>query len=165
MPASINERLYVPTTDQIPSSRPIPFPHPSSPLQVRHACLSVVSKVLYVSSPGMLEGGLRDLPICSFISGLLSGRDSSAVAYAMQMAEVLMDRLPGMYRVHFLKEGVLHAINQLAGTAPATSKASDPKSTESPDSEGQKASKGVSLSEPVEFKRQLCMLAFTVTKT
>ena len=124
--------------------------------QVRHACLSVMSKVLYVSSSEMLQEGLRGLAVCSFIGSLMSGRDNAAMAYALQMAEILMEKLPGIYRVQFLKEGVLHAINRLAGTAPvpasaagtsagdvqaSSSDAPDPKST-SPGS-GQKGSKGV----------------------
>jgi E3 ubiquitin-protein ligase TRIP12 len=34
------------------------------------------------------------------------------------MAEILMEKLPELYRQHFLKEGVAHAIQQLASAPP-----------------------------------------------
>ena len=35
------------------------------------------------------------------------------------MAEILMDKLPGAYSQYFLKEGVVHALDQLAAVQPA----------------------------------------------
>lgn len=35
-----------------------------------------------------------------------------------QMAEILMEKLPGIYHQYFLKEGVVHAIDQLAAIEP-----------------------------------------------
>lgn len=35
----------------------------------------------------------------------------------LQMAEILMEKLPGVYSKYFLKEGVVHAMDQLAATA------------------------------------------------
>lgn len=88
--------------------------------QVRQTCLGAISKVLYASPADMLEENLRELSVSNFIAGLLMGRDTSAAAFAMQMAEVLIGKLPNVYRPLFLKEGVLHAMEQLASTpAPA----------------------------------------------
>ena len=108
-------------------------------MQVRHACLTAISKVLYVSTPAMLEEGIRDLPVSNFIGGLLGSRDTTVAAYAMQMAEVLMEKLPGIYCACFLKEGVVHALDQLAATAAVAEPAAAAAST-SP--EGDKAVKG-----------------------
>ena len=92
-----------------------------------------VCKILYVSTPEMLESNLKDQPVSNFVAGLLGGRDAAASAYAIQMAEVLMEKLPAIYRPYFLKEGVLHAMDQIAASAPAptagTSSHPEPKST------------------------------------
>ena len=40
------------------------------------------------------------------------------MAKALQLAEILMHKLPAIFSKHFLKEGVVHAIEQLAATAP-----------------------------------------------
>ncbi|GAX77476.1 hypothetical protein CEUSTIGMA_g4920.t1 [Chlamydomonas eustigma] len=93
---------------------------------VRHACLEAVSQIICASSSSMLEEGLRNLPVSNFIGSLLSGRDMTATAYAILMAEVLMEKLPNVYRSFFLKEGVVHAMDQLttAAAAPPVASAS-----------------------------------------
>ena len=40
------------------------------------------------------------------------------VARALQLAEVLMQKLPDVFLTYFAKEGVVHAIDQLAAAAP-----------------------------------------------
>ncbi|KIY91679.1 E3 ubiquitin-protein ligase [Monoraphidium neglectum] len=81
---------------------------------VRHRCLATVVKALYFSTPQQLEAALADLPISSFIASLLGGRDAKAQAYALQMGELLMEQLPHIFTSYFIKEGVVHAIQQLA---------------------------------------------------
>ena len=87
-------------------------------MQVRTQCLATVTKVLHFSESGALGEELTDLPISSFIASLLSQKDSATVAKALQLAEILMHKLPALFSKHFLKEGVVHAIEQLAGSAP-----------------------------------------------
>lgn len=87
-------------------------------MQVRTQCLATVTKVLHFSEPGALGEELTDLPISSFIASLLSQKDSATVAKALQLAEILMHKLPAIFSKHFLKEGVVHAIEQLAGSVP-----------------------------------------------
>lgn len=84
---------------------------------VRYTCLLAIVKVLHVTPAPLLEVALREVPICSFIAGLPSGRDAVASAYGLQMAEMLMDKLPCTFRTLFLKEGVLHAMEQLEASA------------------------------------------------
>ncbi len=87
-------------------------------LQVRNQCLATITKILHFSEPKALGEELGDLPISSFIAGLLTQKDSTIVAKALQLAEILMHKLPGIFSKYFLKEGVVHAIDQLAATAP-----------------------------------------------
>lgn len=85
---------------------------------MRNQCLATITKILHFSEPKALGDELGDLPISSFIAGLLSQKDSSTVAKALQLAEILMHKLPNIFSKYFLKEGVVHAIEQLAASAP-----------------------------------------------
>jgi hypothetical protein len=40
---------------------------------------------------------LKDLPISSFVASLMSARDTRCNAAAIQMAEILMQKLPGVF--------------------------------------------------------------------
>lgn len=102
----------VPQSDTLhccPTPQPLP--------QVRHKCLSTMVRLMHFSSPAMLEESLKDLAMSSFIATQLGARDTTTVAYAMHMSEILMDKLPAIFRTHFLKEGVVHAVEQLASQA------------------------------------------------
>ncbi len=95
--------------------------------QVRHRCLAAIVKVLYFASPDMLQTLLVDIPISSFIASLLGARDARSTAYALQMGEILMEQLPDTFRTYFVKEGVAHAVEELASSVSAAngSSASD----------------------------------------
>lgn len=86
---------------------------------VRSRCLGTITKLLAVGSPQQLQQVLSDLPISSFVASLLSSRDLKAQAAAIQMAEILMDKLPQVFAGFFVKEGVAHALEQLAAAAVA----------------------------------------------
>lgn len=45
---------------------------------------------------------------------MLASQDLRIVIGALQMASILMKRLPQVFGVHFHREGVLHQIRQLA---------------------------------------------------
>lgn len=84
---------------------------------VRSRCLAIVVKLLSIASSGQLQTVLADLPISSFVAGLLAGRDAKIQAVAIQMAEVLMNKLPQIFASYFVKEGVAHALERLASSA------------------------------------------------
>lgn len=84
---------------------------------VRARCLATITKLLAVGSPQQLQTVLADLPISSFVAGLLTSRDVKAQAAAIQMAEILMTKLPEVFAGFFVKEGVAHALEQLAAGA------------------------------------------------
>jgi E3 ubiquitin-protein ligase TRIP12 len=86
---------------------------------VRSRCLATVVKLLAIGSPSQLQAVLAELPISSFVAGLLCGRDIKAQAAAIQMAEILMAKLPQIFSGFFVKEGVAHALEQLAAASPA----------------------------------------------
>lgn len=90
---------------------------------VRSRCLATIVKLLAIASPSQLQTVLVDLPISSFIAGLMSGRDTKAQAVAIQMAEILMSKLPAIFAGFFVKEGVAHALERLSSVpaAPAAS--------------------------------------------
>lgn len=89
--------------------------------QVRHKGLQTISKILLFATPDMLLTSLQDLAISSFVASLLSSKDTATVACALVMAEVLMERLPDIFTTYFLKEGVVHALDQLAASCAPSS--------------------------------------------
>ncbi|PSC70280.1 E3 ubiquitin-ligase UPL3-like isoform A [Micractinium conductrix] len=82
--------------------------------QVKRQCLTTLAKMLLFSSPATLAALLEDQPASSLVAALLNARDATVVAFGMQMAETLMEKLPDVFRQYFLKEGVVHATEQLA---------------------------------------------------
>jgi len=52
--------------------------------------------------------------VASHIAGMMASQDLRIVVGAMQMAEILMQKLPQVFETHFIREGVMHQIKQLA---------------------------------------------------
>jgi len=90
---------------------------------VRQHCLGTITKLLHYSPSEVLEKVLQDLPISSFVAGLLSCQEPAVVANGLQIAEILLSKLPTTLSPYFLKEGAVHAIEQLAEQAPPASSA------------------------------------------
>lgn len=86
--------------------------------QVRHKCLGVMLKALTYTPAPILRELLLHLGVSSFLAGLLPSKDTAVAAAAMHMAEILMAKLPDIFKTHFLKEGVVHAMEQMAAKAP-----------------------------------------------
>lgn len=80
---------------------------------IRHKCLASMSKLIHFSTAEMLRSLFRDLNISSFLAGVLALKDSSILLTALQMAEMLMLKLPDIFTKLFVKEGVVHAIDNL----------------------------------------------------
>ena len=78
-------------------------------VQLRHNCLLALMKSLYFSPTDVLLKHLKDVPISSFIAGILEGADVGALNVAVSMAVVLMEKLPDVFAKHFVKEGVANA--------------------------------------------------------
>ncbi|KAL5169032.1 E3 ubiquitin-protein ligase UPL3 [Glycine soja] len=80
---------------------------------VRHKCLSVIGKLMYFSTAEMIQSLLSVTNISSFLAGVLAWKDPHVLLPALKIAEILMEKLPGTFSKMFIREGVVHAVDQL----------------------------------------------------
>ncbi|KAJ8973590.1 hypothetical protein NQ317_010027 [Molorchus minor] len=81
---------------------------------VRCKCLKALLRMVYYASPELLKYVLKNQVVSSHIAGMMASSDLRIVVGALQMAEILMTKLPEEFGLHFRREGVLHQINRLA---------------------------------------------------
>ena len=82
---------------------------------VKHRCLQAVLRMIYYSPSDLLEIVLKQQAISSHIASMLASSDYKIVVSALQMAEILMKKLPQIFSVYFYREGVTHQIEILIG--------------------------------------------------
>ncbi|GFT83092.1 e3 ubiquitin-protein ligase TRIP12 [Nephila pilipes] len=87
---------------------------------VKHKCLRAVLRMVYFAPPEVLHQVLKEQSISRHIASMLATQDFRTVIAALQIAEILMQKLPSEFRVHFIREGVLHEIRVLAKIDPKT---------------------------------------------
>ncbi|KAH8510535.1 hypothetical protein H0E87_008184 [Populus deltoides] len=80
---------------------------------VRHKCLSVIGKLMYFSNAEMIQSLLNVTNISSFLAGVLAWKDPHVLVPALQIAKIIMEKLPGTFSKMFVREGVVHAVDQL----------------------------------------------------
>uniref|UniRef100_H2YD20 E3 ubiquitin-protein ligase n=1 Tax=Ciona savignyi TaxID=51511 RepID=H2YD20_CIOSA len=80
---------------------------------VRHKCLRAVQRMVYYAEPELLRDVLRNLSVSSHIASMLSSNDLKVVVGALQMAMILMNKLPDVFEVYFTRQGVTHQVEQL----------------------------------------------------
>ncbi|XP_057966486.1 E3 ubiquitin-protein ligase UPL3 [Malania oleifera] len=80
---------------------------------VRHKCLSVIGKLMYFSTADMIESLISVTNISSFLAGVLAWKDPQVLVPSLQIAEILMEKLPGIFSKMFVREGVVHAVDAL----------------------------------------------------
>ncbi|GFQ00091.1 E3 ubiquitin-protein ligase upl3 [Phtheirospermum japonicum] len=80
---------------------------------VRHKCLSVIGKLMYFSSSEMIQSLINVTNISSFLAGVLAWKDPQVLVPALQIAEILMEKLPDTFSKMFVREGVVHAVDTL----------------------------------------------------
>jgi len=56
---------------------------------------------------------LKDISVSSHLATMLKAQDYRLVVGAMQMAEVLMHKLPAIFSQYFYREGVVHQLQKL----------------------------------------------------
>lgn len=83
---------------------------------VRYKCLAVISKLLHFSKPDILRPLLQDTSISSFLAGVLASKDAAILNSALQIADMLMVKLPDIFLKSLVKEGVVHAVDMLIGS-------------------------------------------------
>ncbi|XP_067014060.2 E3 ubiquitin-protein ligase TRIP12 isoform X3 [Anabrus simplex] len=81
---------------------------------VRCKCLRALLRMVYYASADLLKEVLKNQVVSSHIAGMMASNDLRIVVGALQMAEILMQKLPDVFGVHFRREGVMHQIKQLA---------------------------------------------------
>lgn len=81
---------------------------------VRYKCLKALLRMVYYASSELLKDVLKNQVVSSHIAGMMASSDLRIVVGALQMAEILMTKLPEEFGVHFRREGVLHQVNRLA---------------------------------------------------
>ncbi|XAR59835.1 Ubiquitin--protein ligase [Bertholletia excelsa] len=97
---------------------------------VRHKCLSVIGKLMYFSSADMIQTLISVTNISSFLAGLLAWKDPQVLVPALQIAEILMEKLPETFSKMFVREGVVHAVDALILPGSSTNVTSEPLSCE-----------------------------------
>lgn len=81
---------------------------------VRFKCLRALLRMVYFASADLLREVLTNQMLSSHIAGMMASNDLRIVVGAMQMSEILMQKLPEIFGVHFRRDGVMHQINLLA---------------------------------------------------
>ncbi|KAL8905034.1 MAG: hypothetical protein Q9207_002890 [Kuettlingeria erythrocarpa] len=83
-------------------------------LSVRQKVLTAQLKMLSNLEASILEDALKMVPYASHLASILSQQDhSTLVTFALQAAELLLIRLPSVYRYQFYREGVMAEIVKL----------------------------------------------------
>ncbi|CAF3649962.1 unnamed protein product [Rotaria sp. Silwood1] len=82
---------------------------------VKHRCLQALLRMIYYCPSDLLEIILKQQSISSHIASMLASSDYKIVACALQMAEILMKKLPQIFSIYFYREGVVHQIEILIG--------------------------------------------------
>ncbi|KAI9735126.1 MAG: Ubiquitin fusion degradation protein 4 [Cirrosporium novae-zelandiae] len=84
-------------------------------LEVRQKVLTAQLKMISNLDTAILEDALRSVPYASFLASILSQQDHpTLVISALQIAELLLNRLGEIYRYQFYREGVIAEISKLA---------------------------------------------------
>ncbi|XP_077344670.1 E3 ubiquitin-protein ligase TRIP12 isoform X3 [Lithobates pipiens] len=81
---------------------------------VRHKCLRAILRIIYFADAELLKDVLKNHAVSSHIASMLSSQDLKIVVRALQMAEILMQKLPDIFSVYFRREGVMHQVKNLA---------------------------------------------------
>ncbi|KFB42782.1 thyroid hormone receptor interactor 12 [Anopheles sinensis] len=80
---------------------------------VRYKCLRALLRMVYFANGDLLRDVLKNQLVSSHIAGMMASNDMRIVVGALQMSDILMQKLPEVFGVHFRREGVMHQINQL----------------------------------------------------
>jgi E3 ubiquitin-protein ligase TRIP12 len=88
-------------------------------LNVRQKVLTAQLKTISNMETDILKEALSGLQFASHLATILSQQDHPSLVYsAIDAAELLLRRLPDVYRYHFYREGVIFEIQKLASKLP-----------------------------------------------
>ncbi|KAL1140424.1 hypothetical protein AAG570_000356 [Ranatra chinensis] len=74
---------------------------------VRCKCLKALLRMVYYATPELLKDVLKAQMVSSHLAGMMASQDLRIVVSALQMAEILMQKLPDLFSIHFTREGNL----------------------------------------------------------
>ncbi|CAE6466788.1 unnamed protein product [Rhizoctonia solani] len=95
--------------------------------QTRSKSLTGILKAVSFSEGEEVNSVLKSVPIATFVGSILSSRDYPALAIcALQLVELLLIKVPNVYKPALRREGVLHEIEVLT-ERPLTTKPKEPK--------------------------------------
>ncbi|KAF9908784.1 Ubiquitin fusion degradation protein 4 [Linnemannia zychae] len=84
-------------------------------LKVRQRAIGALVKLIYFSSDSVLGSVLKNVELASFLAVILSQQEhQSLVVAALQITDVLMAKIPSIYRQYLEREGVTFEISKLA---------------------------------------------------
>ncbi|KAJ2943828.1 hypothetical protein O0L34_g8156 [Tuta absoluta] len=96
---------------------------------VRSQALKGILRCVYYADAALLRQVLKMQVISSHIAGMMASSDLRIVVGALQLAEILMQRLPEEMGAQFRREGVLHQVAQLADQPPKQTRLKSPSNT------------------------------------
>lgn len=99
---------------------------------VRYKCLRALLRMVYFANPELLKGVLKNHIVSSHIAGMMASNDLRIIVGSIQMAEILMQKLPEVFSIHFQREGVMYQVTQLTDPNNPLCSANSPKDTTSP---------------------------------
>lgn len=87
---------------------------------VKHRTLKALLRMVHFANPVLLEEVIRPQHFSSQLATMLSSNDLKIVVSALQLAELLMNKLQEVFSVYFRREGVLHQIKKLSEPPPVS---------------------------------------------
>ncbi|PRQ43454.1 putative aminoacyltransferase, E1 ubiquitin-activating enzyme [Rosa chinensis] len=82
-------------------------------LYICYGCLSVINKLIYLSTSDMLVELLKNANISSFLAGVFTRKDPHVLVSTLQIAELILQKFSDNFLDSFIKEGVFFAIDAL----------------------------------------------------
>ncbi|XP_051130279.1 E3 ubiquitin-protein ligase UPL4 isoform X2 [Andrographis paniculata] len=76
-------------------------------------CLSVINKLIHLSTPDTLHSLLQTANLPSFLAGVFWRKDHHVISLVLQIVDNIMLKLPDVYINSFIKEGILFSIHGL----------------------------------------------------
>lgn len=83
-------------------------------IAIRNRCVNSILRMIYYAPAELLKVILKRHPVSSIIGGMLQSHDIRTIVNALQLAEILMQKLPDIFHISFRREGVMHKAKSLA---------------------------------------------------
>jgi E3 ubiquitin-protein ligase TRIP12 len=80
---------------------------------VKHKCLQALLRIIYYSPSTLLDSVLKNQGVSRHVAAMLASPDHRIVVGSLQMANILMQKLPHVFCTFFRREGVMHQMRKL----------------------------------------------------